>query len=444
MSNGICFNDYYPNIVNSENIFNRSRGLIPCNTQTMAKGPTQYVDGVAPKYLAKGKGCYVWDVDGNQYIDYNMAIGPVTLGYGFPEVDNAIKKQLDDGITFSLMHPLEVEVAERIQEMIPYAEAVRFSKTGAEATSAAIRIARAVTGKDRVLCCGYHGWHDWYASTLSRNAGIPESVKELTNTFEYNNYKSLLNSFDGNVAAVILEPVVFEAPEDGFLYKVADLCKRKGAILIFDEMWTGFRIANGGAQEYYGVQADLATFSKGVANGMPLSVITGRWDLMQVLEEDVFFFNTFGGEALSLAAAAATLAVYSEQPVVKHIANMGNQLTIGINHLIQQSGADFVTLKGLPYRTLTTFDSKAGDPVLIKSYFQQELIKRGILWSGFNTISFSHTAHDIEYTLKVWEEVLYLVNDSVKKCDTAYRLRGNPIIPSARPVLNFNSKPAKP
>ena len=440
MTNHVTFNPDYPDISRSEELFSRSNGLIPCNTQTMAKGPTQYVDGLAPKYLAKGKGSHVWDVDGNEYIDYNMGIGPISLGYAYPLVDEAIRRQLADGITFSLMHPLEVEVAELIQEFIPNAEAVRFSKTGAEATSAAIRIARAFTGRDRILCCGYHGWHDWYASTLARNAGIPQSVQDLTYTFSYNDIDSLKQAINRDVAAVILEPAVFEEPVDGFLYKVQDLCHKHGTLLIFDEMWTGFRLSPGGAQEYFGIIADLATYSKAVANGMPLSVVTGRYDIMQVLEDDVFFFNTFGGEALSLAAAKATLTEIRDRNVCKALWQKGQILKSGLESLFHAADADFMSLKGYPYRTLLNFDASAGDPLILKSYVQQELIKRGILWSGFQTLSYSHTREDLDYTLKAWEEVIFLLKDSIAKRDTLSRLRGNPIRPTLRATTSFHTK----
>lgn len=440
MSNTVSFNSAYPEIANSEELYGRSLGLIPCHSQTLAKGPTQYVDGLAPKYLQKGKGCRVWDIDGNEYIDYNMAIGPVSLGYAYPAVDEAIRRQLEDGITFSLMHPLEVEVAELIQEFIPNAEAVRFSKTGAEATSAAVRIARAFTGRDRILCCGYHGWHDWYASTLARNAGIPQAVMDETFTFAYNDIASLKRAMNYDVAAVILEPVVFEAPEDGFLYQVQDICHKYGSLLIFDEMWSGFRLAEGGAQEYFGVIADLATYSKAVANGMPLSVITGRYDIMQVLENDVFFFNTFGGEALSLAAAKATIHEIRIKKVCNYLHEAGLMLQTGIESHLKTLGIDYVSLKGYPYRMMFSFDSQAGDPLVLKSYIQQELIKRGILWSGFNTMSFSHTKADIDYTIRAWQEVLFLLKDAVSKNDVAGRLRGKPIQPTLRATTQFNTK----
>src|SRR5262249_11458074 len=167
------------------------------------------------KYLQRGEGARVWDVDGNAYVDWCMGIGPLVLGYRNPAVDAAIRRQLDDGITFSLMHPLEVDVAERVRELIPNAESVRFSKTGADVTSAAVRLARAFTGRDRVLCCGYHGWHDWYIATTDRRLGVPEAVADLTSTFPYNDLDALASSIDSEVACVILAPVVFAPPRPG-------------------------------------------------------------------------------------------------------------------------------------------------------------------------------------------------------------------------------------
>ncbi|MGH9765064.1 MAG: aminotransferase class III-fold pyridoxal phosphate-dependent enzyme, partial [Blastocatellia bacterium] len=215
MPNSVKLNEDYPRITRSEEYYERSLGLIPCHTQTLAKGPGQYVRGVAPKYIERGRWAHVWDVDGNEYIDYTMGVGPVSLGYSYELVDIAILEQLRRGITFSLMSPLEVEVAELIRNAAPNAEMVRFSKTGCDVTSAAVRLARAYTNRDRVLCCGYHGWHDWYISVTSRNDGIPRGVQVLTSTFEYNDIDSVVSSIDENTACVILEPVVFEPPRDG-------------------------------------------------------------------------------------------------------------------------------------------------------------------------------------------------------------------------------------
>src|SRR6516165_10376086 len=228
MPNTVCENTDYPTIVESEAWLSRARGLVPALTQTLAKGPGQYVRGVAPVYASRAKGSRLWDVDGNEFLDWQMAIGPLVLGYGHEAVDEAIRRQLADGITFSLVHPLEIEVAERIREVVPNAEMVRFSKTGCDVTSAAVRVARAFTGRSKVLCCGYHGWHDWYISVTSRNSGIPEAVAALTATFDYNNIESVKEALDADTACVILEPFVFEAPRNNFLQELKSVCEANG------------------------------------------------------------------------------------------------------------------------------------------------------------------------------------------------------------------------
>jgi glutamate-1-semialdehyde aminotransferase len=421
-----------PRIDQSNAWIERAHGLIPALSQTLAKGPTQYVRGVAPKYLARGKGAHVWDVDGNEFIDLTMAVGPLSLGYCYGPVDEAIRAQLAQGITFSLMHPLEVEVSELVRDIVPNAESVRFSKTGADVTSAAVRLARAHTGRDRVLCSGYHGWHDWYAGLLPRNGGVPGAVRELVRSFPYNDLERALELMDERVACVILEPVLFEEPRAGFLEGLRRACTDRGALLVFDEMWTGFRVALGGAQERYGVNADLACFSKAVANGMPLSILAGRRDVMRHLDEDVFFFTTFGGEALSLAAARATLSEMRDRDVVGHIAKQGRRLKHGYNHIAEELGLSFTRAVGLDCRSMVVFDGK--EPLLAKSLVQQELVRHGVLWSGFHNVSFSHTDADVDHVLGAYRAALGVLRDAVAEGDLAARLRGEPIEPTMRPT----------
>lgn len=443
MPNKVESNKDYPIIKKSDEYYKVALDLIPCTTQTLAKGPQQNVKGIAPKYLQRGKGSHVWDVDGNEYIDYLMGIGPLSLGYAYDKVDNAIKEQLKDGITFSLMHPLEVEVAELIHKVVPNAESIRYSKTGADVTSAAVRLARAFTKRDKVLCCGYHGWHDWYISVTDRNKGIPQSIQDMTYTFNYNDIQSVIDSIDDDIACVILEPYVFEEPKDNFLQKLRDVCTKNGTILIFDEMWSGFRISLGGAQEYFKVNADLACFSKAVANGMPISILTGRKDVMSLLEHDVFFFTTFGGEALSLAAATATINEMIEKDVPAQLAKQGNKLKVGYNKIAEKLGMSYTKCSGFDCRTIITFDASAGNPLEMKSLVQQEMIKRGILWGGFHNLSFSHSDGDIEYTLKTYNEVLPILKKAVDENNVKGSLRGEPVGPVFRKVSNFNMKPKK-
>lgn len=443
MPNKISLSNDYPKISKSDELYSRALGLIPSVTQTLAKGPGQWIKGVAPKYLVRGKGSHVWDVDGNEYIDFMMGVGPLSLGYAYPKVDEAIKKQLEDGITFSMMHPLEVEVAEMIRDVIPNAEAVRYSKTGADATSAAVRLARAFTGKNKILCCGYHGWHDWYIAVTARNHGIPEAVQAISFTFNYNDIDSVKSTIDNDVAAVILEPVVFEEPKNNFLHQLAELCKEKNVVLIFDEMWTGFRMALGGAQEYFGITPDLATYSKAVANGMPISILTGKRKIMDLADEDIFFYTTFGGEALSLAAVKATINELREKNVPKYLSHQGKKLKDGYNELAKKLGMDFTKAIGYNWRSLATFDAKAGDPLIQKSLMQQEMIKRGVLWQGFHNMCFSHSDTDIDYTLQALEESLSVLKKSIDENKLKETLRGEPVQPVFRKVDNFNMKPMK-
>jgi glutamate-1-semialdehyde aminotransferase len=441
MANTVSFNKQYPSIKISDAIYEKMKGIVPACTQTLAKGPGQYVKGVAPKFLHTGKGSHVWDADGNEFIDLNMGIGPVSLGYCFDAVDKAIIEQLGNGITFSMMHPLEAEVAELISHVVPNAEMVRYSKTGCDVTTAAVRLARAYTGREKVLCCGYHGWHDWYISVTDRNAGIPRSAVDLTYTFEYNDIESVSESIDSNTACVILEPVVFEEPRNNFLQKLREVCDKNGTLLIFDEMWTGFRLHLGGAQEYYGVDADLSCFSKAIANGMPLSVLTGRKDIMKLLEKDVFFFTTFGGEALSLAAAKATINTIKEKDVTSWLSLKGERLKSGYNNIVKELGIDYSKCIGPNARSMVTFDKAAGDPLEMKSLVQQELIKRGIIWSGFHNVCYSHSDNDIDHILGSYREALLILNDAVEDNNVKTQLRGEVLEPVFRKTGSFNMKP---
>jgi glutamate-1-semialdehyde 2,1-aminomutase/spore coat polysaccharide biosynthesis protein SpsF len=414
----------------------KAQRLIPSCTQTFSKGPTQFIQGVAPVFLARGQGGHVWDVDGNEYIDYPMALGPIILGHNYPAVTEAVIHQMRDGTTFSLPHPLEVELAEMLTEVIPCAEMVRFGKNGSDAASGAVRVARAYTGRDIIACCGYHGWQDWYIGTTTRNKGVPKAVQELTIPFEYNNIESLERIFaehPGQVAAIIMEPVGVIEPRDGFLQQVRELTQREGALLIFDEVVTGFRLALGGAQEYFGVTPDLACFGKAMANGYPIAAVVGRRDIMELFDE-VFFSFTFGGETLSLAAARATITEMREKNVIGHVWEQGQKLKDGYKVLAREFGVDrYTECIGLPPRTVITFKDETGaESLVLKSLFQQECLKRGVLFSGGQNVCYSHSDADIDYTLRVYRAAMEILAEAIKRGDAPQRLEGEPVQPVFR------------
>jgi glutamate-1-semialdehyde 2,1-aminomutase len=428
MANTVTKNTNNPNISKSLEMLNKARKIMHPVSQTLAKAPGQFSEGVCPVYVERAKGNRIFDVDGNEYLDYYAAIGPISLGYAYDKVDDAIRMQLDKGITFSLMHRLEYEVCELLHQIIPNAESIRIGKTGAEACSAAIRIARAYTGREKILCCGYHGWHDWYIATTTRSIGIPDSVAALTQTFKYNNLEDILSKLDDQVAAVILEPFVFEAPANGYLHHLQELCNRNGSLLIFDEMWTGFRIAIGGAQEYFEIEPDLAVYSKAVANGMPISFLTGREEIMKLFDNDVFCYSTFGGEALSLAATMATIKELIEKNVPKHLDTIGSKLKKGLNELIEKKELkDYMVCKGYPCRTLLDFNSTMKDPLSMYAYIQEKFLRFGILWSKFHNISYSFNEADIKFTLDAYDEILDLVKQRIQADDVNEHLTGKPL-----------------
>ena len=417
----------------SEEMLERARRTIPLGSQTFSKSLTQYPFGVSPYFIARGQGSRVWDVDGNEYVDFVNGLCAVTLGYGDADVNRAVKAQLDDGVIFSLPHPLEVQVAEAIVDMVPCAEAVRFGKNGSDATAGAVRLARAYTRRDHIAACGYHGWQDWYIGATARNRGVPESVRQLTHTFTYNDLDSLQRIFKahaGEVAAVILEPMNAVAPKDGFLQAVKELAHKHGALLVFDEVITGFRYANGGAQEYFGVTPDLACFGKGVANGYPVSALAGRAEIMQLMEE-IFFSFTFGGETLSLAASLATLTKLKREPVVATMRRRGERLLAGVEGLLRRHGMDgMLTFSGHPAWSFLNFRDAGGYSLYeIKTLFLQEVFARGVLTLGTHNISFAHSDADVDRLIAVYDEVFPLLKAAVTERRLAQVLRCKPLEP---------------
>jgi glutamate-1-semialdehyde aminotransferase len=313
---------------------------------------------------------------------------------------------------------------------------VRFGKNGSDATAGAVRLARAFTGRDKVLCGGYHGWQDWFIGTTSRGRGVPQAVKDLTFPFPYNNLEAIHKLFADHpqqIACVILEPVTFQPPAPGYLENLKALCHANGALLIFDEIVTGFRLALGGAQAMFDVTPDLACFGKAMANGFPLSAVVGRADVMRLFE-DVFFSFTFGGDAISLAACKATIQKIVRKDVISHLARIGTSLHSEANRLISNAGlTKRVACIGYPQWTTLAFRDEKGKPCnIMRSLFQQEALRRNILTHGSHLLSFAHDESVVEQTLCAYEEIFGVLAETVRAGNAAARLVNGPIIPVFR------------
>lgn len=421
------------NYKKSEEMLERALKSIPLGTQTFSKSKTQYPFGASPFYIQKAKGSKVWDIDGNEYIDYICGLGAISLGYNDEDVMKAVKAQLEEGTLFSLPHPIEVLVAEKMKEMIPCAEMVRFGKNGSDATAGAVRVSRAFTNRDYVVACGYHGWQDWYIGSTPRNLGVPEATKELTLKFEYNNIESLnklFKEYPNKIACVIMEAMNFEYPKEGFLQEVKDLCHKNGALFVLDEMITGFRYSNGGAQEYFGVTPDLATFGKGMANGYPISAVCGRADIMQLFEE-CFFSFTFGGETLSLAASLATMTKYQNKPVIEKMKENGLKIESNLNSLIEKYDIGDVFQVGgfAPWKLLNIKDTEKYNSWTIKTLYMQEMLKRGILILGSHETTYAHSEEDINYLIKCYDEVFPILKEGIRNNKILEMLDCEPLVP---------------
>lgn len=417
----------------SETWLARAEKSIPLGSQTFSKSKTQFPVGAAPLFLKKGKGSKVWDLDDNQYIDFMNGLLCVSLGYADEEINNAVIEQIQSGVSFSLPHQLETEVAEKLIELIPCAEKVRFGKNGSDATAGAIRLARAYTNKELILVCGYHGWQDWYIGSTSRDAGVPESTKALTKTFKYNDItslQSLIDAHKGNIAAIIMEPMNVEFPKEGYLQQVQQIAKENDIVFILDETITGCRFAKGGAQELFNITPDLATFGKGLANGFPLSAIVGKAEIMDLMEE-IFFSGTFAGETASLAAAKAVLNKIDKEDIPEKIAQQGEYLLKKLEQLIEKHQCcEFASTAGHPsWSFILLNDYQDYSSFEIKTYFMQEMLVRGILTFGSHNISYSHTTADIDYLLSCYNQVLPLIKQAIENNNLIEQLHCQPLEP---------------
>ena len=437
-----------PNIVRSNEIYELAKKIIPAGTQTYSKGVSQFVEGFSPKYLDHGKGAYVWDVDGNKYLDYIMGCHPLVLGYSDPDVNAAVIKQLEKGSTFSLMNELEVSVSQLLVDIIPCAEMVRFGKNGADATTAGVRVARAITNRDHIAYCGYHGWHDWYIANTDLNSGIPDFNKKLAHSFSYNDLDSLekiFKEYPDQIAIVIMEPLTVLKPKNNFLHEVKKMARHYGAILMFDEIISGFRFSLGGAQELLDVTPDLASFAKGISNGIPLSALVGKKEYMEALDKTFFSF-TYGGDCIGLSAAEACIPKLQRENVSSHLWKVGKVLKDGFNQLAETHNLEeFMQCIGYPCRSIITFNGRGTyNELELKSIFQQELVRRGVLWAAYHAISWSHTIAEINLTLEAYDESMSVVKNIITKGGRVKdHIEGSTITPVFRKVADFNSYTVK-
>ena len=381
-------------------LYDRATAVIPMGTQTHSKAPRDALRGAEPCFLQRGSGCRVWDVDGNEYIDFRCGLGPITLGYAIPEVNDAVASQLMDGVVFSYAHPLEVEVAETLVDIIPCAEYVRFLKTGGEAMAATHRLARGFTGRDHVITCGYHGW----VNSMGR-AGVPAAINSVYRALPWGDIAPFEAAFAelGEQIAAVSVACSYADIELGhqFLADLRTLTTSHGALLIFDEIVTGFRLARAGAQEYFGVTPDLAVFAKGMTNGVPLSAYLGRRDIMEKVR-DVVISSTFGGDALGLAAAKAVMGIYQREDVIGTLWAQGRRLHDGIAVLADSVGVP-VSVAGLPPVGQLQL------PPEVRVAFEGECLQRGLILYTVLYPNYSHADSDIDAALTVMGEALAAV-----------------------------------
>jgi glutamate-1-semialdehyde 2,1-aminomutase len=408
----VDMNAFTPQFKSSRTLQQRAHEIIPGGSHTYAKGDDQYPI-LAPGFIARGEGAHVWDADGNRYIEYGMGNRAVGLGHAHRAVLDAVRRELVNGCNFTRPAKIEVECAEQFLEMIGSAEMVKFCKDGSDATSGAMRLARAYTGRDLIACCGDHPFFsvdDWFIGTTAMHGGIPDATRALTLTFRYNDLesaKALFEKHPGQIAAFILEAARSEEPKPGYLQALKELCHANGALLVIDEMITGFRWHNGGAQTRYDIVPDLSTFGKALANGFSVSALAGRREFMRLGGLDhtdkprVFLLSTtHGAETHALAAAIANMKVYQTEPVIAHLERLGTRLLNEGSEIIRARGLqDYVRIFGHPSCLLyATLDQDKKPSQAFRSLFLQETIRRGILMPSL-VVSYSHTDALVDQTL---------------------------------------------
>lgn len=409
--------------------------MIPGGTQLLSKRPEMFLPGKWPAYYSRAKGCKVWDLDEKEYVDTSlMGVGANVLGYADEDVDSAVREAISCGGMCTLNAPEEVELAELLLELHPWAEQVRYAKTGGESLAIAIRIARAATKKEVVLFCGYHGWSDWYiAANLGDNKaldgqhiaglstmGIPEGLKNTIIPFRYNdihNFENLMQMYQGKIAAVIMEPIRNYYPEQGFLEQIRERTKKEQVVLIMDEVSAGFRLNCGGAHIKFGIEPDMAVFAKAVSNGYPMAAIIGKREVMEFAQES-FISSTYWTERTGLAAAIATIQKYRDCRVEQHLERIGKRVQAGWKELARKHSLK-IAVTGIYPMSHLEFEYK--DSLALKTLFTQEMLKRGFLATNAFYASYAHTDEDVERYLDMADESFCVIKEGIER-DTIFGL----------------------
>lgn len=432
------------NFKKSDELIAKAQRLIPAGCHTYSKGPDQS-PLLGPKVMSRGKGSHVWDVDGNEYIDWAMGLTAVSLGHAFEPVTAAVRAELENGVNFQCPSKIEAELAELFLDCVPTAEMVKFAKNGSTVTTAALKLARAYTGRKYVAFCEDHGffsYDDWYIGKKACNSGVPEEISNLSLTFKYNDIESverLFKEYPGQIAGLILESMEFDFPKDDFLHKVQDLCKKNGTIFIIDEMITGLKVDFPGAHTMFGLDPDLTTWGKGVANGYSVCMLAGKRKIMELggLEHDkerVFLISTtHGAETHALAGAIATLRYTRDNKTIEQDKLKGEQVRQRVEELIKKHGLEqYIEIKGHPCWLLMLFKDKEGKySDGLKTLVFQEMIKYGVFFRAVFNFSPSHTQKDIDQTMDAMDKTFEVYKKALEEGWQKY-LVGEPVKPVFR------------
>ncbi|MBA3479105.1 MAG: glutamate-1-semialdehyde 2,1-aminomutase [Lautropia sp.] len=432
------------NFENSAAVRSKVHRVIPGGTHTYAKGDDQFPER-SPGFIARGKGCHVWDIDGNEFIEYGMGLRAVTLGHAYAPVVEAAYRQMLLGNNFNRPALLELECAQMLQSLVPGAEMVKFAKDGSAVLTAGLKLARAYTGRTLVAICGespFFSYNDWFIGQTPMDGGIPPVSKSMTITFSYNDIGSLERLFEqypGQIAMVLMEPARVTEPQDGFLHKARETAHRHGAVFMLDETISGFRFHRGGAQSVYGITPDLSCFGKAMANGFSLSALTGRREIMELgglqhEKERVFLLSTtHGAEYPALAAAIETMRIYRDEPVIEHLYRVGERLREGFKQAVSDAGMEnHITIVGRPCNLLFgTRDHDDNPSQAFRTLFLQELIRWGVLAPSF-IVSYSHDNSDIDNTVEAIARAARVYAKAIDARSTDGLLIGAPTKPVYR------------